>query len=458
MKEIGQRVEQKLYKYLCEPERLIIEEGTERYSISHIWHHYKYLEELISKDCTILGLSFHSPSLLLASLLFSWTFGKKAVLLDPALRKEVFHLSEMEPGVVILTDDPERTEDFFIFVGVSNQQENVCPHFRLPAFEETALAFFTSGSEGSPKLVWKKGRQIYAELEVLSSMLKLPSSCRVLSFVPVFHIYGFLFALFLPILHGGLLHNAAGNILLNLSDSISRFCPDLVIGSPIHYQVMMKTLNHSTVYSKPIYISSGAPLPPEVSESFRKLLQVDIIQVYGSTETGGIASRTDMGNWQPLPEVKVSLPSSSDDIQVLSPWASFQATDEWVMTTDRGKLENSGFTLLGRKSSLMKFRGKRFSAVEVESVINDIEGVKESAVFTLEIKGEQQLVAVYVLEKNAGIVEKDLILTLRDSIAAFKIPRFFRAVDSIPKNSMGKLNFEALKELFKAEKKIVLDR
>lgn len=413
------------------------------------------LEKEIQQTSQYVGIACYSPFLIFSLLLASWYNGKVPILLDPLLKSELEYFNN-DDKMVFFTDTKKFKYRNNVFLNQNGFQINsknnewlqnikYIPKFQFPADEAIFLGFFTSGSEGKSQIVFKKTRQIIGELETLHQLVHLKENCITLSFVPSFHIYGLLFAEFLPLMSKGITFSVAGKLLVNLSDTIKTLAPDFIVASPIHYEMLIKNLPDSIPNAK--YISSGAPLSDDFADEFFAVTNQKIIQFYGSTETGGIASRLGSNVWKPMPCVAVQFKGDEGKIIVKSSWGSFDKALLWQETHDSGEICKGGFKLNGRLSNLLKYRGKRFSSLEIEKELSQYSEVKEALVLTYNSDGKENLIALLVMNNGAHINKASITQFLQQRLAPFKVPRSFRVVPKLPKRKMGKIDYSAIKKM-----------
>ncbi|MFC1848898.1 class I adenylate-forming enzyme family protein [candidate division CSSED10-310 bacterium] len=434
--EIFQHLSQPIYAY-----------DGEVFTVADAQTTIEHLQAEVDSQAPFVALRTHSPFVLFCFMLLAWQNEQVPLFLDPALREEVKCLDDFKPVVPLYTDIPSKVEHKFQLISAQGAQNNSDFWPVFPAAEAYCLGFFTSGSEGDTKVVLKKTRQIISELEVLLELLPLDSGLKSLSFVPPYHIYGFLFGEMLPLLSGGTAYFATGKVILDMTQELKRVKPGMVVASPIHYQILLKELRQGVSIPPATYVSSGAPLAPSLIDEFRSMTDISILQIYGSTETGGIAYRSDDDIWQPLPQVDVRVKGPDTVIQVRSPWSNTACPDLWETTTDVGEMEAPGFRLIGRLGTLMKFRGKRLSSLEVENMLCLGPGVKEAAVTTADVLGEEQLIAFIVPVAGVVLNKSELQNFLQQRLAPYKVPRIIKIVASIPKRAMGKYDYKQLAKI-----------
>jgi hypothetical protein len=192
-------------------------------------------------------------------------------------------------------------------------------------------------------------------------------------------------------------------------------------------------------------ITSGARMPPELHMSLATGHGWQITDVLGSTETGGIATRTHpMNAWAPLPGVRVSAPEGQ--LVVESPWCGAPR----VELDDRVEIKTDGsFNYLGRTTELLKIAGKRAHAHELESTVRAVPGVTDAAVLAHAAAGKEARIALAVtLAHDAVVGREEVTAAIRRQFDAVFVPRMIKFVPRIPRTERGKVDGDALRALF----------
>ena len=315
---------------------------------------------------------------------------------------------------------------------------------------------FTSGSTGQPKAILKSQRQLEAELAVQWSLWHSRwQNARVLATVSHQHIYGLLFRVLLPLCAG--VPFASQN--LEFPEQLCQWVADhpgepwLLVSSPAFLARLDPKL--AATGCRLLY-SSGGPLPHAAALQSQLLFGALPVEIYGSSETGGIAWRQAKQAdtpWQSLPGLEVS----QDEQGCLRLRSPFLADEKPWLTTDKIALHAEGFTLLGRQDRIVKLAEKRVSLDEVERRLRALDWVQEAVVLPLEQGARQLLGAVLVLSAEGerqwqrlggGNFLLDLRQQLRPWLEPVALPRRVRCVTTLPRNSQGKLPYLELKELF----------
>ncbi|PMK05351.1 AMP-binding protein [Vibrio splendidus] len=327
----------------------------------------------------------------------------------------------------------------------------------LPAIELAAiqLTLFTSGSSGTPKAIRKTLEHLDIEIAQLDKNWgDLLKSNRVHSTVSHQHIYGLLFRILWPLCSR--VPFARHNLeypeqILSHANKQS-----VLISSP----ALLKRLKHET---KPAQLagvfSSGGPLPTESAHQAQNLLGHLPIEVFGSTETGGIAFRQQESAqtpWQLFDCIEASL-NSENCIKLLSPYID---NNNWYQTADECEMVSENqFILKGRTDRVIKIEEKRVSLVEVEKRLEQLTWISECVVIPFEEPERLILASVLLLSeegqaKLATMSKGKFWLMLRSELRKWlepiAIPRKYRIVDEIPLNSQGKRLTSHIEQLVKS--------
>ncbi|MEZ8206307.1 AMP-binding protein [Vibrio splendidus] len=317
------------------------------------------------------------------------------------------------------------------------------------------LTLFTSGSSGTPKAIDKTLEHLDIEIAQLDKNWgDLLKGNRVHSTVSHQHIYGLLFRILWPLCSG--VPFARHNLeypeqILSHANKQS-----VLISSP----ALLKRLKHET---KPAQLagvfSSGGPLPTESAHQALNLLGHFPIEVFGSTETGGIAFRQQQSAqtpWQLFDCIEASL-NSENCIKLLSPYID---KNNWYQTADECEMVSSNqFILKGRTDRVIKIEEKRVSLVEVEKRLEQLPWISECVVIPFEEPERLVLASVLVLSdqgqaKLATMSKGKFWLMLRSELRKWlepiAIPRKYRVVDEIPLNSQGKRLTSHIEQLVKS--------
>ncbi|WP_345976850.1 AMP-binding protein [Sulfurimonas sp. HSL3-7] len=241
----------------------------------------------------------------------------------------------------------------------------------------TAYAlFFTSGTTGVPTGAIKNRENIQGELDALQAIFEPEHFERVIVTVPFIHIYGFLSGLMLPKRLGCevlLKEEYYPQELISLHEGKKT----LVVTSPVYIKAMLRLKREHDLNNVTFLSSTGLLVEDEVAR-FEQQYNTTLLQIFGSTETGGVAIKRGVDTyWQPLQGVLISKNFESRMV-VDSPYLSTHLFEETITlmkrpytTSDIIELEDKRFRLLGRANEIVKVSGKRISIVELENLIEN---------------------------------------------------------------------------------------
>jgi malonyl-CoA/methylmalonyl-CoA synthetase len=222
-------------------------------------------------------------------------------------------------------------------------------------------------------------------------------------------------------------------------------------------------------------VSGSAALPVSVMDNWKKISSHLLLERYGMTELGMAISNPYEGERRPghvgvpLPGVSVRLCDEKDlvvhdepgEIQVkgdnvfLEYWNKPEETkkaftrDGWFRTGDVAVIENGYYRILGRNSvDIIKSGGYKISALEIEEVLRQYQGIRDCAVVGLENEEWGELVAAaLVLEEGESVDTNALMVWLKERMPAYRVPRNFLIVRELPRNAMGKVPKHEVKKL-----------
>jgi acyl-coenzyme A synthetase/AMP-(fatty) acid ligase len=211
----------------------------------------------------------------------------------------------------------------------------------------------------------------------------------------------------------------------------------------LHYRLIAQALNEPL--PEAVYLSSGGMLPASVGEAFQELAGWPIVQVYGSTEAGGIATRIGSGAWQPLPGLTWRAREDDGRLVIRSPWQD--PPHSWHCLDDVVEPAAGGFALLGRADSVVKVGGRRFSLAEVVQAALSSPRVDQAQAVTYDRYGELAVALFVVAQRSSELTPADVRSFLAGRLAPFKVPRTIRVLNELPLRGIGKIDDVALRRL-----------
>lgn len=306
------------------------------------------------------------------------------------------------------------------------------------------LLFFTSGSSGFPIGAFKTRKNLVSEVQELKCLLNNYDIKRVVVTVPFVHIYGVLAGLLLPVSLGDVELIVKENFLPYeiLNEALDG--NTLVVTTPVFIKAMGK-LNENKSLKTNLFICSTGPLEKSDVKIFEDKYSTCLMQIFGSTETGGIAYKVgDNSKWSALNQVNVS--ALDNKLSVSSPFVSAYILDKEIkklnqpfVTEDIIELFENDFNLVGRSNKIIKIAGKRISSKQIESIIEGINGVNK-AIVTLNynknmFKSEQISIKI---ESTKKISTKEIKHVIKKNFGTLSIPFKVENVSKINYSSVGK--------------------
>lgn len=332
-------------------------------------------------------------------------------------------------------------------VGLDGNAPDLAWSAPAPGFP--AMVVYTSGSTGEPTPIHKQLSQLTGEVAALDAQFGAAlADAEVLATVSHQHIYGLLFRVLWPLMAGRAIHAARHEYPETLAHALAAR-PCVLLGSPAHLKRLPEHLDWqgARVQLRAVF-SSGGMLEADASLHARTLLGQAPIEVYGSSETGGIAWRQrgqqpDEG-WSPLPFVQWR--AGEDGLLEVD---SVQAgPGGWHPLSDRvAALDAGRFLLRGRADRIVKIEEKRVSLDAVEAALLAGGLVREARVLALIDAQRQSLAAFVVLtEEGAALLEEGgknamntrLRTLLAASVETVALPRRWRYLERLPVNAQGK--------------------
>jgi len=344
---------------------------------------------------------------------------------------------------------------------------------------ETAALLYSSGTTGQPKGIILSHDNLLKNGETLVKTWGFSSSDRLLHMLPTYHVHGLFVGLNTILLSGASMVWCEG---FNAEEAIENLpnCT-VMMGVPTYYTRLLSNskLKKECCSNMRLFISGSAPLLKETFVNFQDKTGHSILERYGMTETGMNTSNPLDGERRagtvglPLSGVTVRVVDGSGeemtmnetgDIQIKGPnvfsgyWrmpdksAEDFTEDGFFNTGDKGSIDSDGYlSIVGREKDMIITGGLNVYPREIELIIDEINGVKESAVVGVaDLDFGEAVIAVIV--SDGSILDEEKIISLcKAQLANFKIPKRIYFIKDLPRNAMGKIQKNLLRERFKIE-------
>ncbi len=345
--------------------------------------------------------------------------------------------------------------------------------------DDLAAILYTSGTTGRSKGAMLSHRNLASNAETLVTSWRFTSGDVLLHALPIFHTHGLFVATNVILLSGGSM------IFLTKFDpaEILRLLPQatVMMGVPTFYVRLLQEagLTREVTAGIRLFVSGSAPLLAETHDQWAARTGHAILERYGMTETNMNTSNPYDGPrvagtvGPPLPGVEVRIvdPDSGKDlpqgeigmIEIRGPnvfqgyWRMPEKTaaefrpDGFFISGDLGMIDAAGYVqIVGRGKDLVISGGYNVYPKEVEGEIDALDGVVESAVIGLAHRDfGEGVTAVVVARSGAGLTEADILARLDGRLARYKQPKRVLFVDDLPRNTMGKVQKNVLRETYK---------
>ncbi len=341
---------------------------------------------------------------------------------------------------------------------------------------DLAALLYTSGTTGRSKGAMLSHKNLLSNAVVLTEHWHMTASDELIHALPIFHTHGLFVAM-----NTALISGAHVRLMETFSvDAIIAALPTatMMMGVPTFYTRLLDDdrFTHALASTMRLFISGSAPLLAETHTAFEDLTGHRILERYGMTETNMITSNPYDGEriagtvGFPLPEVEVRIvdpetqqPVPTGEIGMIEVrgdnvfqgyWNMPEKTSEemhadgFFMTGDLATVDAEGrITIVGRAKDLIISGGYNIYPKEIEDVLNDFEGVLESAVFGVPHPDFGESVIAAIVAEPDGTVDQDLLRAeVAEKLARFKHPRLYIPLDQLPRNAMGKVQKNILRD------------
>lgn len=388
---------------------------------------------LQNKKAASLALCIEDSCLFAAALFAGLSLDKNIILLPNNKKPTVnYFAGEFDE---VLTD--ENIKDVTPVMG----------EFSFTIHKNAKITFFTSGSGGIPKKSLKRFENLFLEVGVLEELFGSQiKTAVVLSTVTHQHMYGFLFKILWPICFGRCFGAFTVEYPEELGKMVRAHNSVALVSSPAFLKRYFLVESVSPMLNA--VFSSGGKLDFNVACATRQNLGVVPVEVYGSTESGGMAYREQSSAnqpWMVFPGVVLQQEEKDGPLVAKSPYFD----EPFLLTGDRAEMYADGrFQLLDRLDDVVKIEEKRVSLTELNKKILSSILIFESVVLELEENGRQQTACLAVLSEEGSKALKtegklkvckalrELLLTHFDALV---VPKKFRFVNELPYTSQYKL-------------------
>ncbi|MFL2800273.1 MAG: AMP-binding protein [Paracoccaceae bacterium] len=348
--------------------------------------------------------------------------------------------------------------------------------------DDIAAILYTSGTTGRSKGAMLSQKNLLSNALTLSKSWGFTASDVLLHALPIYHTHGLFVATNIVLVSGSKIRFLKkfneDDIIANLPSTT------VMMGVPTFYTRLLanRKFNKEITKNMRLFISGSAPLLKETHEKFQYLTGHKILERYGMTETNMITSNPYNGERKAgtvglaLEDVKVRVAAPENKrevlknreigvVEVMGPnvfkgyWKQPEKTksefrdDGFFITGDMGYLDKNNYlTIVGRNKDLIITGGLNVYPKEIETVIDTDSNVEESAVIGVSHSDFGEGIIAIIVEKKGHKIDPQILHeTLQKNLAAFKLPKKLHIVKELPRNTMGKVQKNVLRNVYKDE-------
>lgn len=385
---------------------------------------------------------------------FAVTFGAIIVAgkinLLPSTRtiETIRQLRAFAPDAYCVTDQTDCSIDLprlFYPLNIGKRHAG-SPEFDIPhiSSEQTVAYVFTSGSTGEPVAHCKTWGNLCLNVRTEARELGLEAghSYVIIGTVPAQHMYGLESTVLIALVNGYALSSGLSFYPADICRMLEQLPdPRVLVTTPVH----LRSLMHSglDLPKVEVLVSATAPLAPQLAVEAEERFNAPLLEIYGCTETGQIATRrpSQSPQWRLFPNLDMQEKQGRV-------WISGGHVEQPMPMNDVIELKSSShFLLHGRLADLINIAGKRTSLAYLNHHLNAIPGIQDG-VFYMPLEtdtGEVRRLQAFAVAP--GMQVEQILAALRERIDSAFLPRPLFIVDQLPRNATGKLPWSALAEL-----------
>jgi len=343
-----------------------------------------------------------------------------------------------------------------------------------------AAIVYTSGTTGRPKGALLSRGNLGSNAATLAALWRFSPDDVLLHALPLFHVHGLFVGVNVALASGSSLLLHSGFEALRVLESLPR--ATVFMGVPTFYTRLLQLsgLDRASTAHMRLFVSGSAPLLPDTHQEFERRTGHIILERYGMTETlmntsnpyTGLRLPGSVGPALPGVDLRIATNGAAQpegecavgEIEVRGPnvcagyWRDPEKTksaftaDGWFKTGDLGRIDREGYvTIVGRAKDLVITGGYNVYPKEVETELDALQGVAESAVFGVPHPDfGEGVTAVVVARSGAQLAEAEILGAIGARLARYKLPKRVLIVDELPRNQMGKVQKSLLRTRYAA--------
>lgn len=357
-----------------------------------------------------------------------------------------------DPEHTWVVADPGRTvPDCFKSLAVTTDDRfyNTAPLTVAIDSNAPLLKLYTGGSTGKPAIWTKTVANIMGEALFQVKTHDICQDDVVVATVPPYHIYGLLFSVAAPMLAGARVADRTCGFPHEIINLVTDTAATVLVSVPAHYRALNG--HDFPDHGLRLAFSSAGVLDETDERDFRQRNNVPVMEVYGSTETGGIAFRCrgrDETFFSPFHVIEARI--AQETLKIRSPFVSPEIIRDdlgFYLVPDRVKLcPGNTFAILGRSDTVVKIAGIRVDLDQVRSVLKTMDGVSDALVLTKPVSRGRAFDICALVEGDC--TQTDIRQFLAGRLEAVAHPRRIKVVDHMPMTRSGKYDRTGVAALF----------
>lgn len=335
--------------------------------------------------------------------------------------------------------------------------------------DEVALILYTSGTTGKPKGAMLTHENLYSNAKDVGDYLKMSNHDRVITALPMFHVFCLTVSLNAPLLSGATMLIVPKFSPKEIFRLTKEYKATVFAGVPTMYNFLYQYPDGSPedLQTFRLCISGGASMPVTLLKNFEKKFNVMVSEGYGLSEAspvtcfnpldrprkpGSIGTSilnvknkvvNELGEEIPVGQVGeliVHGPNVMKGYYKMPEETAAAIRDGWLYTGDMARMDDEGyFYIVDRKKDLIIVGGYNVYPREVEEVLYSHPDIVEAAVIGIPDPDQGEAIKSFAVSKNPNLTEEQLLQYCKDHLAKYKIPTSIEFLDELPKNTTGKI-------------------
>ena len=343
-------------------------------------------------------------------------------------------------------------------------------------FDENTLCtiIYTSGTTGRPKGAMLTHKNLVSDAQAFSQVCPHTIADRALCVLPMYHCFAWTVAVLTPLINSCSIKILESFNVRETITSIRNNKLTIIAGIPTMFRLFTQRATTEDFAHVRLFISGGSSLPQEIAEQFTQKTGKKVVEGYGLSEASPVVSFNPVTNikfgsvGKPLPGIDVRivdsqnsdlLPDQTGELLVRGPNVMLgyynlpddstkALQDGWLYTGDLAYIDQDGYIfIVDRLKDMIISSGENIYPREIEELLYAYPTIAEVAVIGVPDKLRGTAVRAYIVANEGHILNKKILQGyLQKKIAAYKIPREFIIVATLPKNSTGKILKRVLRQ------------